>query len=199
MMPNFKDFILAKWSLGMAWIQARNQWQILGMGLLLLAAMAWAQRLPSSKENPASSEFDSFDTVIPKGFVLIPIDVQNSESLDRILGNFGQVNLYASSSNGDFQNSQKPGQLIARNIKILRAPLDPREYAVLAPEEDVGHILSFPQPFVIAVQNPKSVGIGFEKSLPQTSPITSTSEREKFLKTEAKKYGKIKSRRIVRE
>ncbi|MCB0362798.1 MAG: hypothetical protein KDD35_08750, partial [Bdellovibrionales bacterium] len=72
----------------------------------------------------------SIDTLIPHGFTLVPIEVQNSDSLNSILGNKGIVNLLAPPR----EEGQKT-RLIAQRVPILRAPLNPSQFAVLVPEK----------------------------------------------------------------
>src|SRR5438128_1195292 len=66
------------------------------------------------------------DTYIPKGFVLVPIEVANYEALDSILGRFGVVDLFQAIGHEDPQQ-----HLVARNVRILRAPQNPSHFAIL--------------------------------------------------------------------
>lgn len=95
-------------------------------------------------------EAPSADTYIPAGFVLIPIQVQNHEALNGILGSYGLVDLYTTKN-----QIEKPTRKVAKHIKILRAPLDPNQFAVLAPENLASLILEHSTPFYVVVQNPK--------------------------------------------
>lgn len=100
----------------------------------------------------------SLDTYIPEGFVLVPIEVQNYESLDLVIGKFGVVDLYQSSD----VKSERP-KPIAKAIKILRSPMNPSLFAVLAPDDQAHIIVKHPGPFQVVVQNPKQVGTNFMK------------------------------------
>jgi hypothetical protein len=96
------------------------------------------------------------DTLIPKGFVLVPIEVQNYESLDSILGRFGVVDLFQpGSQNGDSQ------RLVARNVRILRAPQNPSHFAVLIREEEVPRVLQQGGLFTVIVKRPQNNGTEF--------------------------------------
>ena len=90
------------------------------------------------------------DTLIPAGFILIPIEVQNYESLDSLLGKFGVVDL--------FKGDGKDGKLVARNIRILRAPQNPSHFAVLAPESQATSILGNQGNFYVAIKPPRQDG-----------------------------------------
>lgn len=100
----------------------------------------------------------SIDTLIPTGFALVPIEVQNSESLDSILGNKGVVNLLAPP-----REAGKKSRLIARRVPILRAPLNPSHFAVLVPESISRDITQEQGPFWVVIQNPNESGMSFEK------------------------------------
>ena len=112
------------------------------------------QDTPQPRETSPS---DSIDTLIPNGSVLIPIEVENSDSLDSILGNKGIVDLH--------RPAREPGRnrIVARRLPILRAPLNPHQFAVLAPEDQAHHIVKQPGPFWVVIQNPTKFGTNFER------------------------------------
>ena len=103
---------------------------------------------------------ESFDTLIPEGFSLVPIEVANYETLDSLLGPFGVVDIFTAEP-GNPDASQR----VAYRVKIVRAPRNPSHFAVLVPFEQVQKILKYPGPFMISVQNPKTNGMGFEKEI----------------------------------
>ena len=114
---------------------------------------------PSSSSDPSFlQEGKSLDTFIPRGFVLVPIAVENPRSLESALGGYGIVDLYASSDS-------RPDQfeLIVKNIQILKSPYPPYEFAVISPEEKAKFLLQFNGLFKVAVKNPKKTGMHFEK------------------------------------
>ncbi len=92
-----------------------------------------------------SSPYAGIDTFIPDGDVLLPVEVQNLESLDSLIGQYGVVDLY------------QPGNpvAIAKGLKIIRSPKDPSEFSVLVPETESSTIISAEtKPFLVVVQNP---------------------------------------------
>lgn len=122
--------------------------------LLALTVGAAPEAPPPGRNQPAD-----VDTLIPKGFVLVPIEVQNYEALDSILGRFGLVDL--------FQAAESPGQnqiLVARNVRILRAPQNPTHFAVLIVEEEVPRILKGGGLFTVIVKPPAAAGTEFVKN-----------------------------------
>lgn len=106
---------------------------------------------PPSETNP---NIKSADTFIPRGFVLVPLEIANAESLASLVGDLGGVvDLYLA-NNGD----QKGGLKVGTKLKILRAPLNPQQYAVLVKEHESSQLLSHAGPFIAVVQNPNEKG-----------------------------------------
>lgn len=111
-------------------------------------------RLPAAPEAP-----NSVDTFIPRGFVLVPIELANAESLSSLIGDLGGVvDLYL--AGGESKRNIK----VATRIKLLRAPLNPNQYAVLVKESDSSKLLSVTGPFIAVVQNPDSKGTELAQS-----------------------------------
>ncbi len=136
--------------------------------LTAISTMALLQSLWPGKSEEALSKPPSqtADTYIPSGFVLVPIEIQNIEGLDSILGQFGVVDLFQPALEG-----QNRGRLVARRLKILRAPLNPSHFAVLAPEHQASEIVRHVGPFFVVIQNPKETGTHFVKEKVRTSRI----------------------------
>lgn len=101
----------------------------------------------------------SADTEIPHGFVLIPIEVTNYEALDSVLGKFGVVDLFLPGESGGPLK-----RLVARNVRILRAPQNPSHFAVLVPEGQSGEILRFGGSFLVSVKGRNAPGTEFVES-----------------------------------
>lgn len=115
------------------------------LGLISL----WISFYPSEKKNaPAENtqELESVDTYIPKGFVLVPLDLTNLESLNSFIGQAGVVDLYKS------KNGEK-GIRIATRVKIIRAPLNPQLFAALVPENKSSDLLNVNESLFAVVQN----------------------------------------------
>lgn len=106
----------------------------------------------------------SVDTYIPAGFVLVPIEVQNYESLDSILGSHGVVDLFLPSPKGSGK-----GLRVAQRVRIMRAPLNPSQFAVLVRDSESENLVRTDSAFFVVVQNSKQVGTGIVKGDPQPS------------------------------
>lgn len=104
----------------------------------------------------------SVDTFIPSGFVLVPIEISNAESLASLVGDMGGVvDLYLASN-----ERQKGGLKVGAKLKLLRAPLNPQQYAVLVKETESSKLLSYAGPFIAVVQNPDAKGTQLSSSGP---------------------------------
>jgi hypothetical protein len=129
----------------------------LAFSFITLGLFAYLSNHPPREERSNESflpEPKSVDTYIPQGFVLVPIEVSNADSLASLVGEKGGVvDLYLTSN-----EKQKGGLKIGSRLKILRAPLNPQQYAVLVKDSESSRILSHPGPFIAVVQNPDTKG-----------------------------------------
>jgi hypothetical protein len=131
-------------------------WTAFGLAALPIAAsLLWNSSATPMEENKHRAQVDTF---IPKGFVLVPIEVQNYEALDSILGQFGVVDLFQGGGPGHPQQ-----RLVARNVRILRAPQNPAHFAVLVQEGEVSGILKNSPIFTVIVRRPEKAGTEFVK------------------------------------
>jgi hypothetical protein len=122
---------------------------IIGLCLGLTALNEqWTKANDSSLAGPTKPEnLQGIDTFIPSGFVLLPIEIQNLNALDGVIGSFGVVDLYV-------PGETKP---LAHNIKILRSSKNSDQFSVLVPETQSAQLVKASQhPLFAIVQNPKS-------------------------------------------
>lgn len=105
------------------------------------------------------------DTVIPRGFVLVPVEIANIQAVAGLIDRFGIIDLYAGST------SQQNSFLIAARIKIMRAPLNPSQYAVLVSELMSREIMKYRGPFWAVVQNRGSYGASDASAQQQRRPV----------------------------
>lgn len=118
---------------------------------LILGLFVFFTQQKNQDDQTVQEEIKSADTIIPKGFVLVPIEIQNIESLSSLIGGFGLVDLFTTQ-----QINQQSGLRVGRRLKLLRAPLNPNTFAVLVPENEASSILSANGPFMAVVQNPNN-------------------------------------------
>ncbi|MGE0631515.1 MAG: hypothetical protein AB7O96_03860 [Pseudobdellovibrionaceae bacterium] len=136
-MKNYKEFLSNR----------VNQLLIAAILLLIICSLVFSSK-DSERIVDGSAQADTY---IPAGHVLIPLEISNIDSIKGILGSYGVVDLFRSS-----EDRKNEPQLIARHVKLIRAPLDPDHFAVLVPETETGPILKGFGPIVAVIQNPKA-------------------------------------------
>ena len=145
--------ILSQLEAWKAWYgQPKNKIFVASAALMLVILVA-TQLISFSPPETADHLPESADTFIPAGFVLVPLELQNAESLSSLMGSFALVDLFTG----------LPGsrnQRVGKRLKLLRAPLNPQQFAVLVPEKDVSQLLSSSGPYWAALQNPNEKSPG---------------------------------------
>lgn len=125
------------------------------VGILLISSIAlhFLQSKPETESTEPQQEEADLQTMIPRNHSLIPIEIKNSESLDSIFGNYGLVNLYI----------DKDGKqiLVAKNIRLLRAPRNPSHFAVLVKDSESTYITKYDQEFYVSISSNKNSGTVF--------------------------------------
>lgn len=125
---------------------------IITCGALGLTAFL-SQLQPQEKEAVIAKPMESIDTYIPADKGLYTIEVENYESLDQIIGQFGVVDLYSVPL-----SREKRAKLVIRKVKIVRTAKSPRHFNVLLEEDQVGVFAGHIGTFTALVRNPKVVG-----------------------------------------
>jgi hypothetical protein len=151
-----KKLVLPKWNSNAILIYARSvasKNSTYVFLLICLGLVAFTLKSSSHSESgPRDSELaGSIDTFIPEGSVLVPVDIQNSEALESIVGDHGVVDLYEQAHEGE-----KRGRKVAYHVRLLRAPLNPKEFAVLVEENEASILVRSGGPFIAVVQSPKA-------------------------------------------
>jgi len=137
-------------------------WTSLTLSLIPVSLVLMASTSPSPVTNKTAV---AVDTHIPRGFVLVPIEVLNYEALDSILGQFGIVDLFS---------PQK--RLVAKNVRLLRAPHNGAHFAILIPEKQTGEVLREGAAFTVIVKPSRTQG-GTEFEFPQDKPNFAAKKR----------------------
>ncbi len=152
---------LAEYFENQSWDRQILIFALLASAVLTAAGLGWST-LTSDEE--AKTSTDNIDTYIPRGFVLLPIEVENADALDSILGIRGIVDLFLPSA-----TKGSKAQLVARNVRLLRAPRNPSHFAVLVPESEASTTLAGGGPFWVVVKPVQSGGTEFVKHGPGNS------------------------------
>lgn len=145
-------------------LQNRLNQLMVGASVLLLI-ITLVLKPDSSESAPSSASSPQADTYIPAGFVLIPLEIVNIESIKGLIGNYGVVDLFRIS-----EDKQEP-RLIARHVKLIRAPLDPDHFAVLVSENETSPILTGMGPIMAVIQNPQAESTQVFKSHKKISRV----------------------------
>ncbi len=135
--------------------------KILIAGFIGLAVLSWLMnsKTPEAQEPEKAV---TADTMIPPGFVLVPIEISNIAAVAALIDQFGVIDLYGG-------NSEANAVQIASRVKVLRAPLNPRQYAVMVSESLSKEIMTFKGPFWAVVQNRLAAAAPEKPRLPVAS------------------------------
>ena len=117
--------------------------------ICLIACLAYLEKLSATDAPAQRAPDESVDTYIPAGYALVPIEIANKQALGAMIGSFSIVDLYSTIEG-------HRGLKIAEQLKIIRAPLDPEQYAVLVPNQDSAKIVGAPGPLWVTIQNRSS-------------------------------------------
>lgn len=103
----------------------------------------------SMKNKSSSTESEKkplyADTLIPKGYVLIPIELANKDAVAGLINQYAIVDLYTGTEGSSI--------LLARRVKLIQAPLNPNQYAVMVPENFSHNIMKYKESLWAIVQN----------------------------------------------
>jgi hypothetical protein len=119
----------------------------IALGIVALLLHFFSAPSANSEDTMKTSESFDVDTMIPEGFLLVPIQLSNTESLASLAGQFALVDLYAVGEKG------RKGFKVASAVKLLRAPLNPQQFAVLIRESESSKIVTMEGPFFAALKN----------------------------------------------
>ena len=148
-------------------LEQQKKW-LLG-GFLLLGLVSFIFSTPSAPEKISDPLVTptSVDTFIPAGYVLVPIELSNAESLSSLVGDVGcVVDLYLAT-----QEKKTAAIKVGSKVKMIRAPLNPQQYAVLVKDQESSAILNYSGPFVAVVQNPNAQGQKVKSLAPATVKV----------------------------
>jgi hypothetical protein len=125
--------------------------KLLAIAFVGLGLAAFVMDWNSKKDSVAADtpkETAQVDTMIPAGYLLIPIQLTNGESLASLSGDFALIDLYSVREKG------RKGFKVASGVKLLKAPLNPEQFAVLMKEEESASLVQMEGPFFAALKNP---------------------------------------------
>ena len=129
------------------WFQnPRNRMSlIVGLGLIVMLSFYHFQSI-EPLQAAGKEQIASPDEYIPEGFSLVPLQIQNSEALQSLIGAFAIVNLYTTSFDGITK-----GTLVGKKIKLIRSPQNPEQFSALVPSDEAALLLGQPNPLMAVV------------------------------------------------
>lgn len=87
------------------------------------------------------------DTLIPNGYALVPIELENITAIASLIEGYGVVDIYLG------KNSSRHSKKLFQKVKILRAPNNPNAYSLLLPDHLSSELLKYDGPFFAVIQN----------------------------------------------
>lgn len=142
-------------------LEKNKKWTLMFLVSSFLAIICSFQEPEHIRSEPIE-----LDIMIPAGFVLLPIEVENYESLDSVLGQVGVVDLYQN------QNGKSQRRLVASFVRILRNPHNPNQFSILVPEKNAPTITNNFGPYFVSLR-PRKAGTSFEQKEFQLGAATS--------------------------
>lgn len=125
------------------------KWFLIAAAILMLMLLVKPKSESNQKTSPVLPP--SADTYIPAGYVLVPVQLVNQASIDSLIGGYTVVDIYLAG-----EHLEKTRRLIAQDVRMIRAPLDPNQFGVLMDENNQEMIEKLSQPIFAVLKNPKT-------------------------------------------
>lgn len=123
--------------------------------MMLLIAYSPVQN-SEARQELRSEILPSLVDQVPDGFVLVPIEPLNFETIDALIENHAYIDLYHSTDEhgyqGDQSGTKQRKRLIARGLPLLRAPKNPSKFAVIVKESDSDILAKLGVPVLVVVR-----------------------------------------------
>jgi|GEM_PF-4579727 len=163
-------------------LQLTHQNKILLISVVVFVLLYLILNAKNAAVPPAAEKKPLYaDTLIPAGQVLVPLELANIATIASLINQYGIIDLYAGSENSTV--------LIASRIKILKAPLNPNQYAIMVSESLSEEIMKSKGPFWGVVQNPdvQNKNIQTEKSVATVKVKTHVNKTKSRAKKKTRK------------
>lgn len=143
-------------------IKKYNSHFLIILGLVFLSFVS--ELLPLIlKEKPKPL---SLDALVPKDFVLVPVEISNGKDIINIIGKYGVVDLYTYSG-----QTGLPEKQAASAVKVLPPDTEEGRFVALVPEKEVSYLFKYSDPFYAVIQNPNKKGSKIYKKQEKKSLI----------------------------
>lgn len=114
---------------------------ILGLSLSFLGSLVFYFSQGKESTVPPALE-PNLNIMIPPGHILYPFEATNYERIEPLLEGYNMVRVYNALN----------GEVLARNIKVIRAPKAPENLAFLLPVNIANHFSKFGLHFKVVLQ-----------------------------------------------
>lgn len=106
---------------------SKDKLYILAAVFVTVVISVWILEKPSMEKSAPDNALEEFATVIPKGFLVVPLILENGVALSPLIQKFATLDVFSRASK----------RLIAKNLKVLKlsAPGDEASYGALVPEK----------------------------------------------------------------
>lgn len=128
----------------------KYKWHFLIIFSLVFLSL-FSSFLSSDSQAPQNHFF--LDSMVPKGFVLIPIEINNGKDIMSIMGQYGVIDLYAYS-----KYTGLPEKQAASVLKVFPPKEEEGHFVALVPEKEAVNLFEYSDSFYAVVQNPKKNG-----------------------------------------
>ena len=92
----------------------------------------------------------SLDQMVPKGFVLVPLEISNGEDLFPFIGDYAVVDLYL-----DSKRRGLPEKQVAEQVRVFPPQEEEGLWTALIPEKEVILLFEYVAAFYAVIQNPE--------------------------------------------
>ncbi len=126
--------------------QLKNNIHLVIAFTILISVALVSAYTRDNKDTPLDRPME-IDTIIPKGYVLVPLELENKDAISSVIQNFGVIDLFS----GNPENGR--ARKIATRLKLIRAPYNPHLFAALVKENLSERIMKESGPFFAVIQN----------------------------------------------
>ncbi|MBC86871.1 MAG: hypothetical protein CL677_06790, partial [Bdellovibrionaceae bacterium] len=142
------------------WMKNKKEIGLLGLSLIMMILIL--DPFPKNEVTTSSPLSLSADTLIPAGYQLVAIELENALSIDSLVADNTIVDLYSRTT------GKNKSQLILRNSRLVRAPRNENQFAVLITKEQTEYLLGFQGPYFAVISPYKPPQVGERPSKPKT-------------------------------
>lgn len=120
------------------------------IAFLILIVSCSSILISVDKEKEEEKGF-SLDQLVPEGFVLMPLEISNSQDILDFIGSHGVIDLYVYSN-----QTRLPEKKVASHLRVIPPQEKEGMFTALVPEKEAVYLLGYSEAFYAVIQNPKN-------------------------------------------